>query len=351
MNVLFLIHTEYHLMVIASFIQQYFREQDKFNVYVIIQVDPNKSRFKFKIDPKLLGAKEIIVVQTAKDNFVYDYKIKEAINEVMNRKYIEYISFLEQTALNFYFVSKLRKTGCKICLAPEGTKPYINITKFAIGSRLKATINNYRFLIAQKLYISDLYFVSNRNGFLKHTDEVWINHAESYSNITRKKVVPVDVLKDKEAIYAVSKLFNFDVTDHFCKTDGIILYLNHWVVEFKIYDYEIKMLETIRSMYPDKPIHIKLHPSTHEFQLKRLEKIQGIEINRSTIPAELFIASISNSIIFSFWSASLLLQNESCKFYWCHKLLEKEGVMMDWWSIVNPTKHIKEVESIEQIKF
>lgn len=349
-NILFAINTEYHVFVINSLIKQMFSDKTKYDVTVLLQV--NKAGSRFKAEPlkfEHLDAK-VVVLEIDLNTKKHDPVVKATLDEILSKEYEKLIIFLEQVPVNQYLINKLSPKGTTICVAPEGTKPYISIAKMALPSRIKAIIRNYRFFKTQKLSVNKLYMVSNKNGYLKETDEVWINHPDAYENITRKKVVPIELYTTREEAEAASKIFNLDIAKELPETDGILFYLNQWYVEYKVYDFEIELLERLLAKYPTKKIYIKMHPNTHKFQVERLEKMDRIILNKSTVPAELFIAHLTNSIVFSFWSASLLINNSNCKFYWLHKLIQQRK-LMDWWSIVNPTKHIHEVLDIEEVNF
>jgi alpha-2,8-polysialyltransferase (POLYST) len=348
-NILFAINTEYHVFVITSLIGQLYSDESQYHVTVLLHVNAKGNRFKNKLNFDALGV-ELVVLEIDVASRVHNPKVKETLDYVLSKPYEKLILFLEQVPINQYLINKLSPKGTTICIAPEGTKPYITISKAAIPSRFKATLKNYLFFKTQKLSVNKLYIISNKNGFLKQTDEVWINHPESYKNVTRKKVVPISLYTSEAETKKASEIFNFDISKEMPETEGVLFYINQWYVEFKVYDYELQMLQAILDKYPEKKIYIKLHPNTHAFQIAKFEKMDRIVVNRSTIPAELFLINLKKSIVFSFWSAALLTENPSCKFYWLDKLLEKQK-LMDWWSIVNPTKHIKEVENLYEIQF
>jgi hypothetical protein len=348
-NILFYIHNEYHVFVIASLIKKYYSDPSEYRVTVLHQINPSGNRFKFDLKWNELGV-DLVIIKTSKLEINRE-EVVPKIDKILEKTYYKYICFLEDVPLNWYLAEKLKERGTIISVAPEGTKPYITISKAALYSRLKATYENYHYLRNMGLAIQSINIVSNKNGSLSHTDEVLINHPDFYENRTNKKVVPIEIHEDKAHLELASRIFNFNIIDHFKEVEGLLLYLNHWVVEFEIYEVEIDLLKNLKNIYPDREIYIKLHPNTHDFQLERLDKIPGITLFYSTIPAEIFIANVKNSIIFSFWSASLLIDNPSCKFYWMYPMLKKKNVKMEWFSIVNPTKHIQSADNIEMITF
>ncbi len=327
---------------------QYYNDRNKFAVTILLNIN-NNNRFKDKLDFTPLGVKVLVLeYNVAKPQ--YDPVIKETLEKLAAGNWSKFVFFLEQAPVNQFLAVQLSKKGTTICVAPEGTKPYITISKAALPSRIRATLQNYRFLKTQRLLFGIPPLVSNVHGFLKQTDEVWVHNPDIYHNSTHKKVVQVDLFTSADQTKTVSEIFNFHIEQHLPEVDGILFYLNQWYVEFKVYDFELEVLQALLDKYPNKKICIKLHPNTHKFQVERFEKMDRVILNRVTVPAELFIINLSNSIIFSFWSASLLIKNDSCKFYWLHTLLEKQK-LMDWWSIKNPVRHIKEVNSIDEIVF
>lgn len=347
-NILFSINTEYHVFVVNSLIKQMFHDKETYDVTVLLHVNKAGGRFKAKpLSFEHLQAK-VVILEIDLNSKVYDPNISSTLNGLLEIKYDKLVLFLEQAPVNQYLIHKLAPKGTTICVAPEGTKPYISIAKMALPSRIKALVRNYKFFRTQKLKVTKLYMVSNKNGYLKETDEVWINHPDAYENVTGKKVVPIKLYTTKQEAEVASKIFNLEIEKELPETDGILFYLNQWYVEFKVYDFEIELLEKLLAKYPTKKIYIKMHPNTHKFQVERLEKMDRVVLNKSTVPAELFIAHLTNSAVFSFWSASLLIDNPSCKFYWLHKLIQQRK-LMDWWSIVNPTKHIYEVVDIDEV--
>ncbi len=348
-NILLSINTEYHVLVITSLIKQYYSNAREYSVTVLLHTNKSNNRFKHELNFEELNA-VLVMLEYDINGRQYDPVIKKTLEKILSVSYTKFIFFLEQAPVNQYLISKLSKKGTTICLAPEGTKPYIIISKSALPSRLRSTIKNYRFLKTQKLLFGLLPFVSNRNGFIKQTDEVWIHNPEKYKNLTNKKVVPIDLYTSPSQVKTASRIFNFDIKKEIPEMEGVFLYLNQWYVEFKVYDYEITMLEKLLHKFPGKKIYIKLHPNTHTFQVEKFEKMERVVLNRSTVPAELFIMSLHKSVVFSFWSAALLIKNDDCKYYWLHKLLEQQK-LMDWWSIENPSEHIIEIDNLDSIVF
>jgi hypothetical protein len=116
------------------------------------------------------------------------------------------------------------------------------------------------------------------------------------------------------------------------------------------YDVEIEAVKVISEKFPDKLFYIKYHPLTPKNQIKKFKDL-GVLCFSNSIPAELYIKSLTNSIILGFWSTSLMIDNPSCKFYWLHKYLIKKGKMIDYINLTNPTTHIIDIDNLDHIIF
>lgn len=347
-NVLFLVYTEYHLLVITSIILEYFNDTKKYKIILLLPNTASGKRFKIDINWNVLPVSYVHLPVKERD-YNYNPLLGKMLNKLLNEKYEYYITFHEHTAINNYITSKLSGTNTKICLAPEGTRPYITIGKLAIPSRTRFTLENYWFLRSQKLVTKSFQFVGRKHGYLNENTEIWVERPEKYPNLNNKFVKKIKLFSNKSHVEAAQKLFRLDVKNELSKSSDIIFYLNHWFVVQEIYEYEIKVIKQILRKYPHKRFIIKLHPNTPDFQIVEFGKIPNVEINKSTIPAELFVVSLENSLVISFWSASLMINNSSCNFYWLHKVLRKDNPKMKWWDISNPTNHILEIDKLDEL--
>ena len=71
------------------------------------------------------------------------------------------------------------------------------------------------------------------------------------------------------------------------------------------------------------------------------------------IPLELLIQSLKRVVVVSAYSAALLMDNPDCKFYYTYPWYAQRGYgkgEFEEKSIVNPTKHIKVIASLEEME-
>ena len=86
----------------------------------------------------------------------------------------------------------LKKKGTKICLGPDGTKPYgLFNKKHEMLSMLKDTLNDYKLLKSKGLKLPDLIWSRYyKYGSFKLLDEVWLQYPELFNfkkNKTKKR--------------------------------------------------------------------------------------------------------------------------------------------------------------------
>lgn len=348
-NILFLVYTEYHLLMIVSLMKNYFSEGGQFHCTLLIRSKEGSNRFQHRFDWSFLPV-EYHFLPVSERTYRYSKELGQLLGEVLERDYSHYITFLEHTALNYYITGQLTKRGVKICLAPEGTRPYITISKSALFSRLRFTFENYRFLSSQRLAWNRFQINSNKHGFLKENSEVWVEHPDLYPNLCNRKVRQIELFKSLAEVEIAQKFFGFIPEQELPELSNVIFYVNHWFVVQELYQYELGIIEAIQTRFPDRPVLMKLHPNTPNSQKEKFESLTNVRVLNSTLPAELFILSLRDSIVLSFWSASLLINNSSCRFYWMHKVLKKANTSMEWWNIINPSRHIIEPMDISEIR-
>lgn len=334
--------------MIISLIRNYFPLSDNYHCTLLIRSKEGSNRFRDAFDWSFLEV-EYYYLPISERTYDYNEELNVLLSNILKRDYVYYITFLEHTALNYYITGQLSKRGVKICLAPEGTRPYITINKFALFSRLRFTFENYYFLSRQRLKWNSFQINSNKHGFLKENSEIWVEHPRSYPNLNGRSVRQIELFKNVDEVEAARNFFGFSLEAQIPAVDNVIFYVNHWFVVPELYNYEINLLGQIQILFPDRTILIKLHPNTPKHQVESFRKLSNVYISDSTLPAELYILSLNRSTIISFWSAALFMNNESNNYFWMHKLLRIENPSMRWWDITNPTKHIVEIESLKEL--
>ena len=333
-TVVFIVHTEYHLLQAIGIIESYYHTE-KYHP-IIYRVSPISNGRLCNINKQYLNADY--------KEFLYDYrrpdnKIKGWIYELIFFKPSILFLFNEDKFWTTYLLKKLHSISCRIVLAPDGAKVYDNFHLRGIGLFVK--------------YIKNIYF-SIRTGLLfpfpsvercyasnRFIDEVWVEYPQSYINNTRKKVVQYSITEWDRTRTIMNRVFGYDSKD--VPDKPIILYIDSSITEESYYNKVIKLLQTIQKLYPEYPLYIKCHPVSGDVARTHFKALENVHFMKTDIPAELIIASLSNSILVSVVSTSMLLNNPSCKYMWFYPYFSE---IIDNKSFKNPTTHIKEYSSL-----
>ncbi len=346
-KILFLVTTEYHYLVASSLIFETYNPENGFDVTIIQVGKFNSVRFKdLNLNLEMLNA-EIIELE---EDILKQQNFKEILNDLLNRDFLYFISFLEHIAYNVIISKRLKskyKDKITIVLAPDGMKPYYYFTKKAIPSRAQNTISIYKSVIKHRIYFPYLFFTSWNYGHLDAIDELWDRLPNKVVNQYGKVVKKINFLSDSNTVSKVSKFFKFDINQELEFKDDVIFYTNNILFKQKLYDLEFKLLSDLKLELPDKKLIIKFHPMTPPNQLENFKHLADLLI-APKYPAELYIANLENSIVLGCWSTSLLLFNETCKYFWFRKAFQENGIMIEI-DLTNPTDHIKEVSSASEL--
>lgn len=347
-KIFFLVHTEYHLMVCLSAIADKYNNPEKFSITIYQTETKAKDRFK-NLKQIPFPHVDYKIVQYDESNLEYNGNLKQEVNSIESEEVDTLVVFNHHSFLAIYLSRKLFTKGTKIILAPDGSKPYANITSKAPRWSFKYALKFKKFLKINSFSYRGFYWPSLRYATLKEISVVWVHYPKHYKNHNNKIVEKIRVMETADAIALISNVFNFDEKELQVR-EKVYFHVCLPPKEEKFVLFDIDLLSELRKRLPDYTIMIKLHPLTNEKQINDLKKIEGCILIKSLFPAEFYIAKLKSSIIASYWSTASLINNETCRFYWLYPMLEKKGIMLDYLNLINPTDHITEVDTIENIK-
>jgi hypothetical protein len=349
-NILFLVHTEYHLIVALSVIADKYLGKSDYNIIVLLTESGSSSRFS---EVKNLSDFENIVfrkINYSESEFKYNSDLHKLVLELLSQDFSTLVIFNQHGFLPIYLSKKFAEKGTKVCLAPDGAKAYVSTKGIAPRWSIKTAIKLHRFLIANKLFLNRLHIPTLTYADLKEIDEVWVQYDKDYRLAQGKKIVGIDVLKSKDSFSLVNSIFGFSPDTELHFTGEQIFYINQPVAREDFYNYEFTLLKKLTQKFPDHKLIVKLHPLTEEHQVERFKTLQGTSIITKAYPAELYIAQLENSIVLSFWSTACLIHNESVRTYWAYPMLKHAGIQFKYLNISSPTEHIIEAENIDMIR-
>ncbi len=348
-RILFLVHTEYHVMLALSLIADKYSSVSNYQIDIVQTKSKHDNRFQFNFNTNIAENVTYQVLNYEEHDFNYNSELVKLLEQIVNTGYAVFVLFNHHAYLPVQMAKMLHKKGTQIHLAPDGMKVYNTNRKITPRWSLIAALEFQKFSRANKFafkwHVPKLGYAN-----LKEINKLYIDFPQAYDNYTHKVIEEFNVLQSPLAKKMVSTYFNFTITDDLERTDKVIMYINQASRNQPLYDFEIEVLQFLALNYPDYKLVVKLHPSTEPDQLNSMKQISGIQFISKSYPAELYIAQLVDSIVVSFWSTACLINNESTRIYWLTPIINERNIMLGFVSIQNPTSHIIEVKDLNEIK-
>lgn len=230
------------------------------------------------------------------------------IQKLKEEAYFRFLFFQENSIFNKYLAFHLSKRGTIIALGPDGTKPYgVFDKKHEILSMLKDTIKDYQELKTKGLRLPILFFSRYyRYGSFRILDEVWLQYPSLFDDRHNRTKGTIKQLPDLnvDVLNRLSLLLEFK--DQLKQNKDVILYFNQPFYSKELICREFEILEELLSIFPNKKIYVKLHPSTNPEVKRRMYQMPSLNIIEDNMPAEFYLAKVSDSIILTGWSAATM---------------------------------------------
>lgn len=349
-NILFFVHTEYHLLLSINQIVSIYSDKNQFDTRILVRAN-GFSRVRKDLDLTLLPC----TIEYISEDFSIHKKLEneqiKLIQNIIESRPDMFIFFQELDPLMIILTNELSKRGTQISLFQDGMKPYVKLHLHSLGL-IKNSIKTNRWLKENGYDSLGLYFLwdSKKYAYLKSISKVFLTFPESYDNWNRKELEKIEIMELPKLRLVLSKVFDFK-DEYLSEKEKVIFYMNQ-----PMHDdgkAEVHLLKELYKKYPDNKIFIKLHPLTQNAdKIKLYEEIPNVSIIKSLIPAELFIMHLRNSIILSVNSTSMFINNPSCKFYYLNKIFEKEIKRLNRYRLSKPpSAHIRSVLSVNEILF
>jgi hypothetical protein len=336
-------------MLALSLIADKYSSVSHYQIDIVQTQTRQKNRFQFDLNTNIAANVTYNVVYYEELDFNYNGELVQLSQQIFSTSYAVFILFNHHAYLSVYMAKMLHKNGTEIHLAPDGMKVYNTNRKITPRWSLMAALHFQKFLRVNQFefqwHVPKLGYAN-----LKEIKKLHIDFPQAYDNYNRKEIEELKILQSPLAKKMVSTFFNFMITDDLERTDKIILFLNQPYKSQPLYDFEIEVLQFLALNYLDYQLVVKLHPATEPEQLEKMKKISRIKFISKSYPAELYIAQLVNSMVVSFFSTACLINNENSRIYWLTNIINERKIMLDFFSIQNPTNHIIEVNNLNEIK-
>jgi|GEM_PF-3412613 len=347
-NLLFMVHTEYHLLVALNIIREHFHDSGQWNVLIIAATEFS-TRFDLDLEHIPFPHVSIRIYNGWHDSQPMPEALRANIEEILASRFERFFLFLEQYSLAIYLTIQLRRKGTIICNAQDGAKAYAWIGKKAIGWRVKHTAENYRNLFRNRLRLFTPVVSPLQFGELRFIDEVWVQYPQTFQNHFRRRVHSFQIAMEGSFLNEVLALFRVNLERDLGATEKVFYYVNQPFKNEAVQRFEWEVLDQLLQRHADKKVVVKLHPATSEADRAPYAKIPGVRLVDKPFPAELGIAGLRNSLAVSFFSTSGFVHNPSCRMYWLYPMLSSRNMTLNNTTIINPTDHIILADSIEQV--
>jgi len=343
-KVLIQLVTEFHYMVALSIIEKYYNTPE-FEIHFLINKHSSASKSRLdnvKLDDRF------------KYHFVsFDHNRNERYNDVIQfmdyvkqNQFYHFVSFLFHDPLFVYLTHYFKKKDTVSYLAPDGLAAYAKFTKSTLRSRVLNTVNSYKFFRKHNLSFNKLWLTSWNFGENGYYDYIYAYSKTLPYVSSDKKVIEIDYTLSEENLRKLKEMFSIDFSSY-PALDDVILIVNH---RHTMLDYETKLIEMLRELYPQKTVLFKKHPNQPVENLSYLDKFDHIYKIFDVYPVEMLIASLNNSIIISPYTTSMLYHNPTCKYFWTYPIVTASGALKKPVERHNPKDYIKVVSTFEELR-
>lgn len=342
-NIVFIVHTEYHLMAAISIINQYYGD-DRVNIYQILPYNFPRLTQNFNTDYSSFKYKKIYY----KNTFFKDKRFKFELLDIVKQKPDECVIFQEHELWMPFLLNKLNKNKTTIYLAPDGAKVYNN-KKYTFRNRFRSNLKSLLYRYSNNMFSFDFILMGKYYGASKYVDYISVENESAFNNRYNKKIKRIKVLSNKSVLEEAYRIFNFKGLPNYITPLKNLLFIDNPISNEAYLDKNVLIIREFLKFLPEYKLIIKLHPLSpkekEEFYKNQFKDVIFLPQN---FPIEIYMLSFKESVFISSHSASFLLENSSCRYFWFYPLLK--DVMPISFIMKNPTDYIKEINSFYEIK-
>lgn len=333
---IFIVHTEYHVFLTIGIICNYYKDCDNIVYWT-----------KSKRMPELPS---MYLDNTIVNQLPCNYGNKSILKDMLQYHPDKLFFFQDGNIDNMYLSYNLWKRGTVISLVQDGNKPYVIWKKrHRFLTAFLNTVKAYYVLIKQRVYFPPPVWMDIYDyGAWRFIDELWLTNPDAFINEHHKKTIQIPEFSDY-SLTVSNRVFANEENE---ELNNIILIIGQPTINSQNWKTDVKIVEDIVKKFPNNRILYKPHPSTNPNHLKMVTDLRydNFEIYTKKIPVELLILQLKNSIIIGRYSTAMLTENKYCKYYWTYKLFPPD-ILSSQIEIVNPTKHVKVIDTLDEITF
>ncbi|KAF0195922.1 MAG: hypothetical protein FD166_2649 [Bacteroidetes bacterium] len=349
-SIMIFVSTEYHLLLAVNLMMKLYNNAEKYNIELYIRGGRKSKRLNRPYDFSHLPVKVLYFDEVVSSEKDLAESARNAVIELMDKKPDIFIFFQEQDVLMVILSDHFHRNGSEVILCQDGLKPYAQLQFHSLGLFL----SNHR----QNLWLKKNGFkvenwlspiTSKHYGFLRGISKLYLTSPDVYRNWNGRELSKIEMLPIPELDEILSRLFAWD--DALLPAcENVIFYMNQPMKGTN--NTEIKLLDELGKRFPHNRMIIKAHPLTSESTYQQYENLANVSVIRSTIPAELFIIKLKNSLILSINSTSMLLNVPANKYYYLYMLFRDELKRLSRMKIDRyPAEHVIAIHAVSEISF
>lgn len=340
-NIVFIIHTEYHLIEAVSYIlNEYHEGEYKPYIYRISLTDSHRlDRFSIQ--------KEYIPAVYREIRYEYNYKFdkafKNCLEEIVTLSPDVLVIFDEGQYWYPYLLNRIKKEcSTTIVMAPDGTNVYYN-DDLSLEYRFKYFVHSIQFNYTHHLLPPFIPVIHKHHyAYTKEIDELWMEYTTSFNNFYKKKVCQKPIYNSKLIRDTINRIFQYECKE--ANDKSVVLfdapYSNDTI------DHCVELLKWMKLRYPNYNYLIKLHPHASKYAIEAYKTLDFVSYLSNKYPAELYIQNMHGSIYFSVHSTAMLSYNPTCHYFWTSPMVFEKKINE---LLINPTEYIHEISSFDQI--
>jgi len=346
-NLVLIVHTEFHLLTSLSILSTCFCKYNRIEILICIPEKSQRFSFSFPatLEENIHIEKIFISSESTSSNDSLDYIEEKIFNK--ENKVEEVIFFNRLSLFAQYLIRKLSKTSIKVSLGPDGAAAYASSKRLSPRWSFQQFIKYNKFIYNNRKLEYGLHFPNLDYANQSHIERVYVQFPDLVSIGNEKTIVQYNLLSDFRSIEWSNFFFNFNINDYLDTNLKVFLFCNQPLDYLN--EWNEKVLSFVNERMSDYKIVVKTHPSTPISHKTYFMESNYIHFIDNTIPIELFIANLKESIIASFWSTASLFDSKENRNVWLYPYLESNNAMYPYIGFLNKIPHIEYIGHLEKL--
>lgn len=337
LNNVFVLATEYQIMLALSVIEEFFSDGNYNNQLVLC--DHRGGGVNIANLPTYVSA-----IRLSFTDLGFDKRVK---NEIFNKPLANLFTSHAYRPFETYVLSLVKK-GTMIHQIQDGALFYHRQEIALWKGRIKETFNIYFKLLKRGVVLKDFVWFGrhmHRSGYIK---KLWMTHPDLFiDKACGKPIQKINLFPTSNSIAVANRSFVGGDNIDFTNLQNCLIYLAPIILKEELFAVEISEISKVMSVLGKDKILIKIHPAYPQPQrVKMMEAAFGPVVVQNYIPAELYIANSSNSCVVSTASTALFYEQNHCPRFALKHYYQRIGLYAKWKN-VNLPKAVKLIDEIE----